>query len=182
MADQPSPADPGDPADPVAGPAAGAGLPPLHPAAARVQATLDAYQAVGRVRRLSDSARTAAEAAAALGCSVGAIVKSLLFLADGSPVLILASGAHRVDTTKVAALLGVGSLAPADPDTVRRVTGFAIGGVAPVGHPEPVGTVVDIALQRYDVVWAAAGTPHDVFPTTYEELLRLTAGEPAEVM
>ena len=155
--------------------------PPLHPAAQRVQAALDANLAPGRVRRLADSARTAAEAAAALGCEVGAIVKSLLFLADGAPVLILASGAHRVDTTKVAALLGVGSLAPADPDTVRRTTGFAIGGVAPIAHPEPIGALVDIALQGHDVVWAAAGTPHDVFPTTYDELLRLTAGEPAEV-
>jgi prolyl-tRNA editing enzyme YbaK/EbsC (Cys-tRNA(Pro) deacylase) len=166
-------------ADPPADPPVGSA--PLHPAAQRVQATLDAHLASGRVRRLADSARTAAEAAAALGCEVGAIVKSLVFLADGSPVLILASGAHRVDTTKVAALLGVAALAPADPETVRRVTGFAIGGVAPIGHPEPLGAVVDIALQRYDVVWAAAGTPHDVFPTTYDELLRLTAGEPAEV-
>lgn len=153
----------------------------LHPNARRVQEELDALQAATRVVALADSARTAADAAAALGCDQGAIVKSLVFVADGSPVLVLTSGAHQVDQPKVAALLGVQRLDRADPDTVRQVTGFPIGGVAPVGHPEPLGTLVDIALQRYDVVWAAAGTPHTVFPTTYAELLRITAGEPAEV-
>ena len=153
----------------------------LPPNAARVQAALDAHRASGRVVALDASARTAADAAAALGCEAGAIVKSLLFLADGEPVLILTSGAHQVDTIKVAALLGVASLERADADTVRRTTGFPIGGVAPIAHPQPVGTLVDIALQRYDVVWAAAGTPHTVFPTSYDELLRITAGEPAEV-
>jgi len=153
----------------------------LHPNATRVQATLDAYETTGRVVVLDASARTAADAARALDCEPGAIVKSLLFLADGAPVLVLTSGAHQVDTVKVAALLGVAELERADADTVRRITGFPIGGVAPVGHPEPIGTLVDIALQRYDVVWAAAGTPHTVFPTRYDELLRITAGEPAEV-
>ena len=155
--------------------------PDLPPNARRVQEALDGHQVSGRVVRLADSARTAAEAAAALGCEQGAIVKSLVFLADGDPVLILASGAHQVDTIKVAALLGVATVARADADTVRSVTGFPIGGVAPVGHPDPLGTLVDIALQRYDVVWAAAGTPHTVFQTNYAELLRITAGEPAEI-
>jgi prolyl-tRNA editing enzyme YbaK/EbsC (Cys-tRNA(Pro) deacylase) len=155
--------------------------PRLHPNAQRVQDVLASYEVAGEVVTLSSSARTAADAAAALGCDLGAIVKSLVFVADGAPVLILTSGSHQVDVTKVASLLGVQTVARADADTVRRVTGFPIGGVAPVGHAEPVGTLVDIALQRYDVVWAAAGTPHTVFPTTYDELLRITAGEPAEV-
>jgi prolyl-tRNA editing enzyme YbaK/EbsC (Cys-tRNA(Pro) deacylase) len=154
---------------------------PLHPNAQRVQDALAAYQVAGRVVTLSSSARTAADAAAALDCDQGAIVKSLVFVADGAPILILTSGSNQVDVTKVAGLLGVQEVARADADTVRRVTGFPIGGVAPIGHPDPVGTLVDIALQRYDVVWAAAGTPHTVFPTTYDELLRITAGEPAEV-
>jgi prolyl-tRNA editing enzyme YbaK/EbsC (Cys-tRNA(Pro) deacylase) len=153
----------------------------LHPNALHVQAVLEGLQVAGRVVELAASARTAAEAAAAIGCDEGAIVKSLVFVTDGAPVLVLTSGEHQVDTTKVAALLGVPRLDRADADTVRRVTGFPIGGVAPVGHPEPIGTLVDIALQRYDVVWAAAGTPHAVFPTSYAELLRVTAGEPAEV-
>ena len=153
----------------------------LHPNARRVQDTLTAYQAVGEVVTLAATARTAADAAAALDCDTGAIVKSLLFLADGQPVLVLTSGAHQVDVTKIAALLGVQQVERADADTVRRVTGFPIGGVAPVGHPEPIGTLVDIGLQRYDAVWAAAGTPHTVFRTSYAELLRITAGEPAEV-
>lgn len=153
----------------------------LHPNARRVQEALTASAVQGRVVQLADSARTAAEAAAALGCPVDAIVKSMVFVADGNPVLILTSGAHQVDPTKVAALLGVSSLERADPDTVRRATGFPIGGVAPLGHPAPIGTLVDITLQRFDRIWAAAGTPHTVFPTTYDELLRVTAGEPAEV-
>jgi prolyl-tRNA editing enzyme YbaK/EbsC (Cys-tRNA(Pro) deacylase) len=96
-------------------------------------------------------------------------------------VLILTSGAHRVDESKVADLLGVPSVAPATADVVRRTTGQVIGGVAPIGHPEPIGTLVDVELARYDVVWAAAGHPASVFSTTYDELLRLTAGTAAEV-
>jgi prolyl-tRNA editing enzyme YbaK/EbsC (Cys-tRNA(Pro) deacylase) len=112
---------------------------------------------------------------------VGAIVNSLVFEAAGSPVLILTSGAHRVDESKVAGLLGVPSVAPAPADVVRRSTGQVIGGVAPIGHPEPIGTLVDVDLARYDVVWAAAGHPASVFSTSYDELLRLTAGTAAEV-
>ena len=94
---------------------------------------------------------------------------------------MLASGGHRVDTAKVAALVGAASVDRADPEFVRSHTGFAIGGVAPVGHPEPLRTLVDTDLERYDEVWAAAGHPHAVFPTTYAELLRITGGEPADV-
>jgi prolyl-tRNA editing enzyme YbaK/EbsC (Cys-tRNA(Pro) deacylase) len=93
----------------------------------------------------------------------------------------MASGGHRVDTEKLSAILDGATITKANADDVRRATGFAIGGVAPVGHPEPLRTIVDIALSRYDVVWAAGGHPHYVFPTSYDELLRITAGEAAEV-
>jgi len=135
----------------------------------------------GNVRVLPAEVRTAAAAAAALDVPVGAIVNSLVFEAAGSPVRILTSGAHRVDESKVAVLLGVPSVTPAPADAVRRHTGQVIGGVAPIGHPEPIGTLVDVELARYDVVWAAAGHPASVFPTSYDELLRLTGGTAAEV-
>jgi prolyl-tRNA editing enzyme YbaK/EbsC (Cys-tRNA(Pro) deacylase) len=93
----------------------------------------------------------------------------------------MASGGHRVDTAKVARLVGAERVDRADPDFVRTHTGFAIGGVAPVGHPEPLRTLVDSHLATYDEVWAAAGHPHAVFPTTHDELLALTGGEPADV-
>nr|WP_237419081.1 YbaK/EbsC family protein [Kitasatospora sp. SID7827] len=125
---------------------------------------------------MADSTRTAAEAAAALGCEVGAIANSLVFLSDGEPVLVLTSGRHRVDTAALAARWGRGPLRRATPEQVREATGQAIGGVAPVGHPRPLPTVVDLALTDYPRLWAAAGTPHAVFPTTAEELLRLTGG------
>jgi prolyl-tRNA editing enzyme YbaK/EbsC (Cys-tRNA(Pro) deacylase) len=153
----------------------------MHPNAERVVAALRDAGATGEVRELSDSARTAAEAAAALGAPVGAIVKSLVFAADGVPLLVLTSGAHTVDTARLAAALDLASVTRADPDLVRTATGFPIGGVAPCGHPAPLQTVVDTALQDYDVVWAAAGTPHAVFPTTYDELLRITGGTPLDV-
>jgi prolyl-tRNA editing enzyme YbaK/EbsC (Cys-tRNA(Pro) deacylase) len=137
--------------------------------------------ATGEVRRLDDSARTAKEAADALGIEVGQIASSLVFPADSDPTLVMASGGHRVDTEKLSAILDGATITKANADDVRRATGFAIGGVAPVGHPEPLRTIVDIALSRYDVVWAAGGHPHYVFPTSYDELLRITAGEAAEV-
>jgi prolyl-tRNA editing enzyme YbaK/EbsC (Cys-tRNA(Pro) deacylase) len=153
----------------------------VHPTVARVAATLAAAGATGQVVELADPAPTAATAAAQLGCPVGAIANSLIFTADGAPILVLASGAHRVDTEAVAQLLGVRAVRRADADTVRAATGMPIGGVAPVGHATPLGTLVDVALQAYDVVWAAAGHPHTVFPTTFEELVRITEGTPAEV-
>jgi prolyl-tRNA editing enzyme YbaK/EbsC (Cys-tRNA(Pro) deacylase) len=155
--------------------------PPEHPRVAEVARLLRAAGATGQVRELPDSARTAATAAAQLGVDVGAIANSLVFDVDGEPLLILTSGAHRVDEATVAALLGVPRITRATPEFVRRHTGQAIGGVAPIGHPEPIGTLVDIELVRYDRVWAAAGHPHTVFPTTYDELLRLTGGTAAEV-
>jgi prolyl-tRNA editing enzyme YbaK/EbsC (Cys-tRNA(Pro) deacylase) len=156
-----------------------------HPGVARVAAALRAVGSADRVRILDDSARTAQDAAAALGVEVAQIVKSLVFTSPGErgpePLLVLTSGGHQVDVRKVADLLGIAGLGRADAQFVRTHTGFAIGGVAPIGTDVPLRTLVDVELARYDVVWAAAGHPHAVFPTTYEELLRLTAGQPAEV-
>ena len=148
---------------------------------AAISSLLAEAGATGQVLELPGSARTAAEAAGELGVPVGAIANSLLFDVDGAPLLVLTSGAHRVDVRKVAALLGVGRVRPASPDFVRQHTGQPIGGVAPIGHPEPIGTLVDVELARHDRVWAAAGHPHAVFPTSYDELLRLTGGIAAEV-
>ena len=153
----------------------------MHPNTTAVATALAEAGAGGEVRALTESARTAAEAAAALGCDVAAIANSLVFMADGEPVLILTSGGHRVDTGYAAARLGVGVLRRATPEQVRAATGQPIGGVAPVGHPSPVRTLVDTALASYPVVWAAGGTPHTVFPTSYGELLRICAAEPITV-
>lgn len=171
--------------------------PTRHPSVLRVQETLAGLGVHGKVRVLDGSARTAKDAAAALGIEVGQIASSLLFVTvtavrdpehgrherdgHGEPLLVLTSGAHRVDTHKVADLLGLDGLDRATPELVRASTGFAIGGVAPVGHPAPLRTLVDVALARFDVVWAAAGHPHAVFPTTYDELVRVTGGQPVEV-
>ena len=154
---------------------------PAHPRVAEVADLLAASGAAGQVRELSGSARTAAEAAAQLGVPVGAIANSLVFDVDGEPLLVLTSGGHRVDEVQVAGLLGVPRVARASADFVRLHTGQPIGGVAPIGHPEPIGTLVDVELARYERVWASAGHPSAVFPTSYEELLRLTAGTAAEV-
>lgn len=135
----------------------------------------------GEVVILPESAHTAALAAAALDCEVGAIANSLLFDADGTPVLILTSGAHRVDTAKVATRIGVAKLSRATPDFVRESTGQVIGGVSPIGHPAPVPTYLDSWLRRYDVIWAAAGHPAAVFSTTYDELATMTGAPEIEV-
>ena len=153
----------------------------MHPNTTAVATALAQAGAGGEVRALTESARTAAEAASALGCAVAAIANSLVFMADGEPVLILTSGSHRVDTGYVAKELGVGALRRATPEQVRAATGQPIGGVAPVGHPHPVRTLVDTALAAFPVVWAAGGTPHTVFPTSYPELLRICAAEPVTV-
>ena len=136
---------------------------------------------VARMTVLPDAVTTAAAAAAALGVEVGQIANSLVFDADGVPLLVLTSGAHRVDTGKVAALVGAGRVRRASPEFVRDATGQAIGGVAPVGHPAPLRTLVDRALDQYDEVWAAGGIPHAVFPTTFSELVAVTGGESADV-
>jgi prolyl-tRNA editing enzyme YbaK/EbsC (Cys-tRNA(Pro) deacylase) len=135
----------------------------------------------GEVKALPESAKTASLAAAQVGCEVGAIANSLIFSADGQPLLVMTSGAHRVDTERVARLVGAAVVGRADARSVREWTGQAIGGVAPVGHPQPIRTLVDTWLEQYDQIWAAAGHPHTVFPTTYAELVRITGGTPADV-
>jgi prolyl-tRNA editing enzyme YbaK/EbsC (Cys-tRNA(Pro) deacylase) len=154
---------------------------PAHPRVAEIARLLVDAGVAGQVRELSDSARTAVQAASQLGVPVGAIANSLIFDVDGAPLLVLTSGAHRVDEAMVADLLGVPRVSRASAEFVRRHTGQPIGGVAPIGHPEPIGTLVDVELARYERVWAAAGHPHTVFPTSYDELLRLTDGTAAEV-
>jgi prolyl-tRNA editing enzyme YbaK/EbsC (Cys-tRNA(Pro) deacylase) len=153
----------------------------VHPSAEHVARELASLGVTGEVRELPEPAPTAAAAAAQLDCDIGAIANSLVFDADGTPLLVLTSGGHRVDTAKVAAGLGVGRLRRADPDFVHASTGQRIGGVAPVGHPAQIRTLVDTALRGYGTVWAAAGHAHTVFPTTFEELVRITAGTPADV-
>lgn len=152
-----------------------------HPTITRFREDHQRRGGAGDVVILPDSVHTAALAAEALGCEVGAIANSLLFDADGSPVLILTSGAHRVDTAKVAALLGVTKLKRADPEFVREHTGQVIGGVSPIGHPAPVRTHLDSWLRRYEVLWAAAGHPAAVFSTTYDELASMTGATTIEV-
>ncbi|MGA8112768.1 MAG: YbaK/EbsC family protein [Actinocatenispora sp.] len=156
-----------------------------HPNVVAVRSALRAAGVSGEVRLLPEAVHTAAAAASALGVQVGQIANSLIFTAefpDGDrPVLVLTSGAHRVDTARVAELLGARALRRATPDFVRKHTGQAIGGVAPVGHPAPVRTVVDATLGDHPLVWAAGGVPRAVFPTAFAELVRITGGEPAEV-
>jgi prolyl-tRNA editing enzyme YbaK/EbsC (Cys-tRNA(Pro) deacylase) len=154
----------------------------MHPNCLAVDVALAAAGVSGRVKLLPEAAPTAAAAAEQLGVEVGAIANSLVFAtAAGEPVLVLTSGAHRVDTPKVAALLGTSRLRRADAELVRRATGQPIGGVAPVGHPAKLRALVDVALRDYPQVWAAGGIPHAVFPTTFDELVVLTDGEPADV-
>ena len=175
----------------------------MHPNVTAVQDALDTADARdgggarSLVRMLPEAVHTAVAAATALGVEVGQIANSLVFVGvsaatdpehgrhagapQGEPLLILTSGSHRVDTQKVADLLGLAALERATPEIVRAATGFAIGGVAPVGLVTDVRTFVDVALARYDVVWAAAGHPHAVFPTTYEELMRITGAQSLEV-
>ncbi|MCF2525939.1 YbaK/EbsC family protein [Yinghuangia soli] len=147
----------------------------------RVVADLARHGIEGAVQELPADVPTAAAAAAHLGCEVGAIANSLIFDADGAPLLVLTSGAHRVDTKLVAGLVGAAKVRRADADFVYAATGQRIGGVAPVGHPAPVRTIVDAWLGKYDRVWAAGGLAHTVFPTTLEELVRVTGGTVAEV-
>ena len=135
----------------------------------------------GEIVVLPDSAATAAQAASALGVEVGAIANSLVFWSDDEPLLVMTSGAHRVDTAALAARLGRQRIERATAQQVRDATGQAIGGVAPTGHPAPLPTIVDEALAEYPEIWAAAGTPHTVFPLTFAELVALTGGRVARV-
>jgi len=152
-----------------------------HPSVIRVKERLDELSITGQVRILSDSARSAREAADALGVHVGQICSSLIFAISDEQILILTSGRHRVDTEMVAREQGLAKLERADAELVKSRTGFAIGGVAPIGHIQPITTYIDRALNDYPIIWAAAGHPHAVFPTTFEELLRVTGATPIAV-
>lgn len=149
-----------------------------RPAVARVRAALEAAGVAGEIRVLADSTRTAIDAAAALGVTVGQIASSIVFrTAEGEPVLVITSGAHRVDAELVAATLDQTALERVDADYVKAVSGFSIGGVSPLGWAdgaEPI-VLIDEDLAHYDVIWAAAGHPHAVFATTFAEL-RVAAG------
>lgn len=148
----------------------------------RVIAALCELGVPGEVRVLSDSARTAQEAASALGIEVGQIASSLIFkLPDGSPLLVITSGRHRVDVQLVAKNLAVPELGRVDADYVKECSGFSIGGVAPVGWLNRATIVIDQALNDYETVWAAAGHPHAVYPTSFAELLACTNAQPMVV-
>lgn len=151
-----------------------------HPAVDEVELQLRAHGALGEVRWLDDAVTTAVLAAAALGIEPGAIANSLVFTLDGQPILVMTSGRHRVDTAWLGEQLG-GTIGRASKEVVKSATGQVIGGVAPVGHPAPIRTLVDVALADYPEVWAAAGHAKTVFPTTFTELLALTGGTPTAV-
>lgn len=146
--------------------------------------SLREHGAQGEARTFTESVPTAAAAAGRLGCEVGAIANSLVFVVPGEdpePVLVLTSGAHRVDTKRVAALLDVPKLKRATPDQVLAATGQQIGGCAPVGHPRPLRTVIDTWLGKHDVVWAGGGDEFTMIATTLDDLARMTGGTVAEV-
>lgn len=146
----------------------------------RVQAALSEHGVETEILEFPQGTKTAQEAAAAIGTDVAQIVKSLVFVAGEDPVLVLVSGAHMADTGKLAREFGA-PVRRADAETVRRATGFAIGGVAPVGHTSPLRTLIDDHLMNYDVVYAAAGTPFSIFPIAPDELVRVTGGRVADV-
>lgn len=156
-------------------------MPTEHPAITRFRDEHIRLGGTGEIVVLPESVHTAALAAEALGCEVGAIANSLVFDDDGTPVLILTSGAHRVDTKATADRIGAGVLARATPEFVRTHTGQVIGGVSPIAHPGPVATYIDPWLRQYPVVWAAAGHPAAVFSSTYDELVALTGATEVEV-
>jgi len=147
----------------------------------RVAEALAARGVRVEIREFPEGTRTAEQAAAAVGTSVGQIVKSLVFLADGKPVLVLASGANRVDLIKLAGACNAHTARRADADTVRRVTGFVIGGVPPLGHAEPLAVLIDRDLLQYEMVYAAAGTPHAVFAVDPRVLQVVTAAVVADL-
>jgi len=154
-----------------------------NPSVIRVSALLKELGCLGEVTILSESARTALDAANALGIEVGQVASSIVFkLPSGDPLLVITSGRHRVDTDLVAKNLGIEKLHRADADFVKNASGFSIGGVSPVGWVnQPEITLIDQALNDYDVAWAAAGHPHSVYPTSFAELLRVTGATPMVV-
>jgi prolyl-tRNA editing enzyme YbaK/EbsC (Cys-tRNA(Pro) deacylase) len=153
-----------------------------NPSVQRVSAKLKELGINGEVHVLSDSARTAQEAADALGILVGQVASSIVFkLDDESPLLVITSGRHRVDTKLVAEKLGIAKLHRVDADYVKEKSGFSIGGVSPVGWVSPATILIDEALNDYEVVWAAAGHPHAVYPTSFAELVAATGAKPMVV-
>jgi prolyl-tRNA editing enzyme YbaK/EbsC (Cys-tRNA(Pro) deacylase) len=152
----------------------------LKPSVDKVQQTLKSMGLAAEVMEFSKSTRTAAEAAAAIGTMVGQIAKSLVFLAGNEPVLVIASGANRVDVEKLHRLLGKKIIRP-DAETVRRTTGFSIGGVPPVGHEERLRTLVDQDLLNFTVIYAAAGTPNTVFAVSPTDLVRIAEAEVVQI-
>jgi prolyl-tRNA editing enzyme YbaK/EbsC (Cys-tRNA(Pro) deacylase) len=149
----------------------------------RAIAAIDSLGMRGQVKVLSDSAKTAAEAASGLGIEVGQIASSIVFkLPDGNPLLVITSGRHRVDTARVANLLDVEELGRADADYVKEQSGYSVGGVSPIGWVNsPSIILLDEALNDYEEVWAAAGHPHTVFPTSFSELIKVTNAQAAVV-
>jgi prolyl-tRNA editing enzyme YbaK/EbsC (Cys-tRNA(Pro) deacylase) len=153
----------------------------LSPSAQRVQDALNAAGIATSIVEYDVPARTSAEAAAVLGCAVGQIAKSLVFrAASGAPVLVIASGANRVDEAKVSALFGE-SIGRADAAFVRECTGYAIGGIPPLGHASALTTLIDRDLLEYNVVYAAGGTPHAMFPLLPSDLVRIAGGRVTDV-
>ncbi|MHB8380554.1 MAG: YbaK/EbsC family protein [Acidimicrobiales bacterium] len=150
------------------------GVEDLHPSAARIARLLSDKGVKGPYREFNASTKTSADAARALGCELGAIASCLVFLLDDEPVVILKSGAYRVDPASFARQAGGTSLRRASADEVRRATGQPIGGVSPVGWPSQLRVFIDDALAEYDEIWSACGTPNAVFATTYDELRELT--------
>ncbi|MEW1819605.1 YbaK/EbsC family protein [Arthrobacter sp. NPDC080031] len=146
-----------------------------------VKSALAAAGAQDTVRTFDDDVPTAAAAASLLGCDIAAIANSLVFELDGAPLLILASGAAKVDTALVAASLGTARIRRASPDFVLEHTGQAVGGVAPLGHPRPIRTILDISLQEHPLLWAGAGDHNSMFSISYGELQRITAAQPLKV-
>jgi prolyl-tRNA editing enzyme YbaK/EbsC (Cys-tRNA(Pro) deacylase) len=146
----------------------------------RVVAAKGKFGITGEIKVLTETAKSAAEAAAGLGIEVGQIASSIIFkLPDNSPLLVITSGRHRVDTELVASKLGIEKLERVDADYVKENSGFSIGGVSPLGWiSKPEIILIDEALSDYDVVWAAAGHPHAVYPTTYDELIQCTGAQP----
>ena len=154
---------------------------PLSPSAQRVQSALEAAGVATTIIEYDVPARTSADAARVLGCSVAQIAKSLVFrAASGKPVLVIASGANRVDETKVSAQIGE-PIGKADAAYVRECTGYAIGGIPPLGHARSLTTLIDRDLLRYEVVYAAGGTPHAMFPIAPADLVRIAGGTMADV-
>jgi prolyl-tRNA editing enzyme YbaK/EbsC (Cys-tRNA(Pro) deacylase) len=157
------------------------GIEGLHPSALRVAQALESHGVVGPVYQFEASTKTAADAAAALGCDLGAIASCLVFMHDDAPLVIIKSGAFRVDTSQFVALVGGTSLRRASAEQVREATGQPIGGVSPVNWPGPLRVFIDDYLARFGQIWSACGTPNAVFATTFDELIRLTGAQPIKL-